>query len=311
MAELDSVLASSGGKASGPDGVHPLLLRKLPSLGRQALLSLLNRSFVEGRVPSAWRRADIVPIPKKGKPKEQASSYRPISLLSCVSKVLEALLGTRLERWAEELHLLPDSQSGFRKGRSTLDTITTLAQSAFDDLNLPKMHRTLLVAIDFSAAFDRVWRGGLLRRLADAGIPRRWLRWLRAWLADRFGRVRWNNSHSSWKKLSQGVPQGSPLSPLLFILATSSIPEVVRAASPDCRTASYADDLTLATTSPDALTAAALMQPALDAVARWSTDNYMTINVGKTEALLITTHVKEVNAKARPPLHLGGPPSLV
>ena len=76
------------------------------------------------------------------------------------------------------------------------------------------MHRTLLVAIDFRAAFDTVWRGGLLRNLTEAGIPHDCLKWLRSFLADRLGRVRWNETESNWRLFKQGVPQGSPLSPL-------------------------------------------------------------------------------------------------
>ena len=200
-AELEGALASPGGKASGPDNIHPLLIRKQSPAGKKALLDLLNRSWAEGRVPSDWKKANIVPILKKNKAPDSVRSYRPVSLLSCVSKVLEALVGRRLERWAEEKNLLPDTQAGFRKGRSTTDCLTRIVQRAFDNLNNKKMVRTLVTAVDFEAAFDRVWRGGLLSRLAGEAIPHHWLRWLRAFLTDRRARVRWNTTQGSWRTL--------------------------------------------------------------------------------------------------------------
>ena len=173
-------------------------------------------------------------------------------------------------------------------------------------LSKKKMERTLVVAVDFTAAFDRVWRGGLLRQLAEAGIPHLWLRWIRSWLADRKARVRWGRSLGKWRKLHQGVPQGSPLSPLLFIISTAPIPEVIRAASPECRPDAYADDLSLSTTNQEVQVAAASTQRALDALEEWCDRNYFRIAPDKTEAMVITTDPRKVNGKARPPLHLGG-----
>ena len=218
--------------------------------------------------------------------------------------MVESLIGTRLERWAEAVNLLPDEQSGFRKGRSTVDCLVNLGQTAYDQLNTRKSTRTLITAVDFTAAFDRVWRSGLLQRLARAAVPHRWLRWLRAWLADRMGRVRWNTTLGKWRKLGQGVPQGSPLSPLLFIIATADIPEVIRSASPDVRPDLYADDLTLSAHQQDPGVAATNTQRALDALATWCDENYQKISPDKTEALVITTDPREVNGKCHPPLRL-------
>ena len=168
------------------------------------------------------------------------------------------------------------------------------------------MELTLVVAADFTPAFDRVLRGGLLRQLAEAAIPTFWLRWLRSWLSDRKGRVRWGAALGKWRKLHQGVPQGSPLSPLLFTLATAPIPEVIRSASPVCRPDAYADDLTLSTSSHSVQALADSTQPALDTLEVWCNRNYFRIAPDKTEALVISTDPREVNGKARPHLHLCG-----
>ena len=307
MVELERVLSGTGGKASGPDGIHPLLLRKLSEPGRHALLSLVNRSWREGRLPASWRRADIIPILKKSKPADQVKSYRPVSLLSCVGKVAESLVAKRLEHWAESGNHLPDLQSGFRKGRSTTDALALIVQRAFDGLNTQKkMTRTLVVTVDIQAAFDGVWRGGLLKFLADRGIPARWLRWIRAFFRDRRARVRWNNTYGTWKILKEGVPQGSPLSPLLFILATAPLSDAIQEAAPEVVAPGFADDLTITTQDKEPATLAVAAQRALDAASAWCKESYTTISSTKTEALVITTHPREVNAKLQPRLLVDG-----
>ena len=306
--ELDAALRHPGGKSPGHDGIHPMILRKLPPVGREALLQLINRSWAEGRVPASWRKAIIIPIIKPGKDPAAIKSYRPVSLLPCTSKVMEAMVQHRLQQWAERENLIPPSQAGFRRHRSTVDALCSLLQPSFDGLQHQPMHRTILVAIDFRAAFDTVWKDGLLKNLAEARIPHLWLRWIRAFLADRRGRVRWNVQEGRWKIFKQGVPQGSPLSPLLFLLFIRTLPRAVEEASPTTDPTAFADDLTLRNTHPDPQVAAQRMQVALTALEEWCRRNFITIAPEKTEALLITTHPRENKGKLRPPLSICGAP---
>ena len=296
-AELDTTLRTSGGKAPGCDRVHPLLLRKLPPAGKTALLSLLNRSWHEGRLPATWRTAIIVPIRKKGKAPVDVKSYRPVSLLSTIGKVLESMLQRRLQEWAERNRLIPECQSGFRRDRSTTDALNQLVQRAFDRLQHQPMRRTVLVAVDFRAAFDTIWRRGLLQKLAAHHIPPRWLLWLRAYLADRRARVRWNEALSRNRVVKEGVPQGSPLSPLLFLLYMASLPSAIQQASPQVSPVQFADDLTLEAGDVDPHQAGAQVQSALHALEGWSQSHHMKIAPDKTEALLVTTHPRENNGK--------------
>ena len=306
--ELDNALRHPGGKSPGHDGIHPTLLRKLPPSGKAALLQIINRSWTEGRVPSSWRKATIIPIIKPGKDPAAVKSYRPVSLLPCTSKVMEAMVQQRVQQWAERTNLLPPSQAGFRRHRSTVDALCSLLQPSFDGLQHQPMHRSLLVAVDFRAAFDTVWRDGLLKNLAEARIPHRWLRWIRAFLKDRRGKVRWNISEGRWRIFKQGVPQGSPLSPLLFLLFIRTLPATIQEASPTTDPTAFADDLTLRNTHPDPQVAAQRMQVALTSLEEWCRRNYITIAPEKTEALLVTTHPRENKGKLQPPLTICGAP---
>jgi len=299
-------LRANGGKSPGPDGVHPELLRRLPPAGLIALRALLNRSWREGRVPSAWKSAVIVPIPKKGKPKTSIGSYRPVSLLPCTAKILERLVLARLDHWQRLVGLVPPEQAGFQVGRSAVDSVAQVVQPAFDALQPRPASRTLLVAVDLRAAFDRVRRLGLLSQLSTAGIPGPWLRWLRSWLADRRARVRWNSSLSGCRVMSAGVPQGSPLSPLLFDIFVAGLPEALRTASPSVQVVQYADDLTLASRGTDPIAAAVPMQAALDRLSAWAREHAVEIAPEKTEAVVLTTDPSQVNAKCRPQLSLNG-----
>lgn len=188
----------------------------------RTLLELLNRSWCSGVVPAAWRTATIIPIIKKNKPPNAFKSYRPVSLLSCISKTLERMVMNRIYHWQRQHSLIPSTQAGFQAGRSTTDCIAQLTQHAMNALQ-ERVQRTLQVAIDLSTAFDRVWRARLLADLAEGGMPSLWLRWLRNWLSDRRAQVRWIDATSRTRVFSAGVPQGSPLSPLLFSFYTSSL----------------------------------------------------------------------------------------
>lgn len=175
ISELQDTLRGPKGKAPGADGVHPATLRNLPTAGMRTLLELLNRSWCSGVVPAAWRTATIIPIIKKNKPPNAFKSYRPVSLLSCISKTLERMVMNRIYHWQRQHSLIPSTQAGFQAGRSTTDCIAQLTQHAMNALQ-ERDQRTLQVAIDLSTAFDRVWRARLVADLAEGGMPSLWLR---------------------------------------------------------------------------------------------------------------------------------------
>ena len=130
--ELQSALKKLKKGAPGEDGVHPLVLKYLLAAARLRLFYIFNRRWTESRVPSCWRSAVIIPILKKNKPQDKIKSYRPVSLLSATSKILETMVTQRLKTWPQLNNVIPEEQSGFQPKRSTLDVIASVAKRSFD-----------------------------------------------------------------------------------------------------------------------------------------------------------------------------------
>ena len=131
---------------------------------------------------------------KKGKDPSNIASYRPVSLTSNVGKLYERLVETRLRYWSESNGVISPAQAGFRAGRSTELQIARLAQLVMDGLQHQPLSRSLATLVDFSQAFDRVWKRGLLAKLNRVGVPPCLVRWTRSCLADRRAVVRWGDT---------------------------------------------------------------------------------------------------------------------
>ena len=179
------------------------------------LLSLFTASLRFAHIPPLWKVARVVAIPKPGRDHASPKGYRPISLTSCLSKVLERIIAERLTFFLEHGQLLPRSQYGFRKGRSTelaLWRFVTEATSA-----LQKRQSMVLLSLDIQSAYDNVWHVGLIRKLATLGVPPSLLAWILSFLSNRQAHMHIGHAVCSCL-LSMGVPQGSPLSPILFLV---------------------------------------------------------------------------------------------
>ena len=184
--ELSTAISNlSSSTASGPDQITYPLLKHLPEPA-QLLLSLFNRSWHSHTFPSCWKPSTIIPIHKPGKPSSSPSSFRPISLTSCISKLFERLILSRLTFHLESNDLLSTCQAGFRPGRSSLDQILTLSQSIWDGFQKKKPpDRTILASVDFSKAFDSVWHSALFHKLRSLKLPPCFVLWVRSFLSDR------------------------------------------------------------------------------------------------------------------------------
>ena len=176
----------SSSTATGPDIVAYPMLKHLPRSGMDLLLHILNLSWYSHSFPSIWKTSSIIPIHKMGKCLDCPASFRPISLTSCVSKLFERIILSRLLFFLESNSILSPRQAGFRPGRSTLDHILYLSQSISDGFNKPRPgFWTILSTIDCSKAFDSVWHRALFHQLISAGLPPCFARWTQSFLSNR------------------------------------------------------------------------------------------------------------------------------
>ena len=230
LPELDYAMSSLKlGKAPGLDEMHNELLLHLGPKGRDALLHVLNLSWCKGELPTSWLQSNIVPIAKNGKDASIPASYRPISLTSNVCKLLEKMVKCRITQMQDSPDL-PQyrgphrTQAGFRRRLSTIDQLAALMQR----VNAGKNRPTIALFFDVEKAFDTVSRKRILQALKHKQhLPPRYLNWIEAFTSDRSACVSVDGAKSAQYVMRAGVPQGTVLSPLLFLAAMDEVAEAL------------------------------------------------------------------------------------
>ena len=214
--ELHSALHSSEPwKTPGHDKVPLAMLRQCKDVLTPYLLPLYSASLRLHHIPSTWKVANVIAVPKPNGDLSSMKGYRPISLLCCVAKVLETIITARLTFHLESKGLLSATQYGFRKTHNTEQALWQLISDASKNLQAGK--RTVTLSLDIQSAYDRVWHPGLLRKLADFDIQPDLLGWIASFLENRVAHML-VGSVEVVRHLLMGVPQGSPLSPILFLI---------------------------------------------------------------------------------------------
>ena len=261
-------------KAKGIDGISPQVLQSCAVPLCEPLLHLFSSSLVTSTLPSEWKIHRVTPIFKSGD-RALVSNYRPISLLPVISKVLERIIYDKIID-----HLLPSLspfQFGFIQGRSTLQQLMVYLDILFS--NLDNKSQTDVIYLDIRKAFDTVPHHTLLHKLGAMGISGHLWSWFNAYLSSRFQCVSINSKSSSLLPVTSGVPQGSILGPLLFLIYINDIPSLLVTV----KTLLYADDTkcihTIAT-NEDPL----LLQEDLNSLSTWSKSN-LSFNLQKTVLL--------------------------
>ena len=279
--ELLNAVAHLKPTCPGEDLIHNKFLKNLSDEYFDLLLDIFNSSFSTGEIPTSWKSSLILPIPKPDKDLMLPDSYRPISLLPCIPKLLEKIITKRLNFYLECNQKLSPNQNGFRKRLSTMDQIAKLEntiRSTYIDKNI-----CLVIFVDLSKAYDTVWNAGLLYKLQKCGVKGKMLKWIHEYLSGRNFKVFFEGEYSSDKQISSGVPQGSTLSPTLFNVMIGDIPK-----SPGIIISEYADDITFYCHGKNFNELKALAQKQMDELFKWTVDWGLKINPLKTKAMLFT-----------------------
>ena len=292
--EVESVLKTLPiAKASGPNGLSNRILRELSEELSIPYCSLFNQSLRAGIVPSSFKEANVCPVPKKGDLTD-VTNYRPISSLNSEDKVLERLVFKHLFNHLRGNNLLSSLQSGFLPGDSTVNQLTFLYNTFCQALDSGKEVRA--VFCDISKAFDRVWHAGLLAKLQAAGVTGNVHTWFADYLFDRKQRVVLPGAVSDWTDIRAGVPQGSILGPLLFLLYINDIVEDIVS-----NIRLFADDTSLFIIVDDPVIAAGCINTDLDKISNWASTWLVTFNPSKTETLLFS---RKINRPLQPPVFM-------
>jgi hypothetical protein len=263
-------------KAPGPDGIGMKFLKQAPFEFSKYLYVLYSKSLCDGVLPEDWKMATVVPIFKKGE-KAKPSNYRPVSLTSCVCKILEHIIGDHLKNYLESNKLLKRCQHGFRTGYSCETQLLGFYHQLVNTID--KGGQVDAVFLDFSKAFDVVSHAKLITKLNGMGISHEIIAWIRSFLSNRKQKVKIENEFSNEISVTSGVPQGSVLGPLLFLIFINDLPESVKT-----QIRLFADDCIVYNEICNDSDCANL-QKDLNAVHSWCIANEMKLNSDKSQLI--------------------------
>ena len=249
-------------------------------------MSLQLRKF-----PSEWKNANVTPIFKKDSPSD-IKNYRPISLISVIGKVMERCIFKHIHNYLLEFKIITTNQSGFTPGDSAVKQLLYITNEFGRALDEGKEIRVIFC--DISKAFDRVWHKGLLFKLKSIGIKGDLLLWIEDYLSQRKQRVVINNTCSDWQYIKAGVPQGSILGPLLFIIFINDIVKDIESSIK-----LFADDTSLYLIVDNPIDTTNVLNSDLQKIHQWSEKWLVTFNPQKTETITIS---RKINKPVHPPL---------
>jgi len=281
VSEVKTVIRAMPNKSGKIDSVPVFIFKKLEMVISPIICRLFNCSLIEKKFPSALKLAEVVPVHKSGSPYAVAN-YRPISILPVLSKIFEKIMRARLIEFLAEYNILCDHQFGFRAGRETSDAILEFLDHAYNSLDSKSY--LISVFLDLSKAFDTLDHDILLSKLEHVEVRGVVLEWFSSYLSDRRQVVGVNGTCSSVKPMNTGVPQGSVLGPLLFLIYINDM----SLCSKRLHFIHFADDTTVFRTGNDIMNLMGEVNTEFRKVDDWLIANKLSLNLTKSTFMVIS-----------------------
>lgn len=281
--ELQIALNGLVDSSPGLDGIPYSFITKSTDKTKKFFLNLINNFYEQCCIPESWGTQVIIPLLKPGKDPTNPNSHRPIALSCVLAKIAEILIKNRVEWLVESKGLLAKTQFGFRKGMSTLDSISILTTEIHHSFK--KKEYLIGVFLDIESAYDNVLLPMLRTKLLQLSIPVKIARFICCFLIQRSILIKTQNSYFGPRMLWKGLPQGSVLSPLLYSIYTCDLESAV---SPFCDVLQYADDLALFTSAKTISEAQHNLNSALGYLSEWLLDHGLSVSASKSNCVVFT-----------------------
>ena len=281
----------------GLDDLDGKIIKMSAHVITETVTYIYNLCIDKNYFPKAFKQAKVIPIYKSGDNKDP-SNYRPISILSLLSKPLEKHINKHLLSYLKTNELIHPNQSGFREHHSCHTALTTLVDIFYKNIN--KNEFTGVLFVDFAKAFDVIDHDLLLRKLTLYGLSNDTLHLISSFLSNREQLVCINTIKSDFLPVKYGIPQGSVLGPLLFSLYINDLPLFIKAL---CEL--FADDTTIHSSHSNLNNLLLSLQESINNLLQWTELNHMSLNSYKTKYMTITTRQKRQNISSRMPLYIG------
>ena len=281
-------------KASGYDNVSNKLIKSTSDAIAKPFADLINKTLTAGKFPRIWKKANVPPVFKQND-RQNKNNYRPISLLSNIGKLCERIVFKHMYAFCLEHNLLTWKNSGYKPLDSSTNQLIYISHKIYKSLE--NGNDVCFVSLDASAAFDRVWHDGLLYKLQSKGITGKLLQWLESYLKNRQQRVVIKGQYSEWSRVAAGVPQGSILGPLLFLIYIDDIVNDIEA-----NIFLFADDTSILEAITDPKITFERINRDLSKLSVWSEQWLVNFNPTKTKYIIFS---KRTENRQYPSLYIG------